>query len=72
MLVVKGKEFCGEHLGESKDNATADDSSERIPCPLDSKHTVYAKNLIKHLKICNAKPCENQPDYISQGMIHIT
>lgn len=67
LLVVKGKEYCGEHLDEEKDNKNEDDNG-RIPCPLDPKHTVYSKNLNKHLKICNAKPPENVPDYISTGL----
>lgn len=69
MTVMKGKEFCGEHLSEAP-NTSDDITGDRIPCPLDPKHTVYAKNLNKHLKICNSKPLapENVPDYIVAGL----
>ena len=29
-----------------------DDKSERIPCPLDGSHTIYKRDLKKHLRIC--------------------
>lgn len=45
----------------SKDSAPKSD--DRIPCPLDENHSVYAKNLQKHLKVCNARTQE-LPDYI--------
>lgn len=38
----------------------------RIPCPLDPKHTVYTWNLKKHLNICNARVKE-MPSYIETG-----
>lgn len=76
MMVKTGREYCGEHEtivvkrdsnGEAKpDEVTGED---RIPCPLDGNHTLYAKNLKKHLKICNARPKE-QPAYVSPGINH--
>uniref|UniRef100_T1H6X0 tRNA:m(4)X modification enzyme TRM13 n=1 Tax=Megaselia scalaris TaxID=36166 RepID=T1H6X0_MEGSC len=60
--VAKGKEYCGEHEPET-DNSEED--ADRIPCPLDGKHSVYRKNLHKHLKICNAKPKTDLPKYIT-------
>lgn len=60
MTVAKGKEYCGEH---AEVTSTENESENRIPCPLDPKHTVYSKNLRKHLKICNARPKE-MPSYI--------
>ncbi|KAI8130048.1 hypothetical protein FF38_12542 [Lucilia cuprina] len=69
MTVAKGKEYCGEHEPAVKEdsNDTALDS-ERIACPLDGKHTVYKKNLRKHLKICNARPTDDQPEYIQKNV----
>ncbi|ODV78190.1 DUF715-domain-containing protein [Suhomyces tanzawaensis NRRL Y-17324] len=40
--------FCSEHM-------INESTGERIPCPLDNKHTVWAKDLAIHLKKCNAK-----------------
>lgn len=39
----------------------------RIPCPLDPKHTVYERNIRKHLEICNAKQ-KDLPEYIVPGL----
>ncbi|XP_073700229.1 tRNA:m(4)X modification enzyme TRM13 homolog [Garra rufa] len=50
MIVGSGKTFCGEHA-----NAGEESERERIPCPLDPKHTVFEDNLAKHLKKCNSK-----------------
>ncbi|XP_028857560.1 tRNA:m(4)X modification enzyme TRM13 homolog [Denticeps clupeoides] len=50
MVVGGRKTFCGEHA-----NADQDSPRNRIPCPLDPKHTVYEDSLAKHLKKCNAK-----------------
>ncbi|CAD7084522.1 unnamed protein product [Hermetia illucens] len=66
MTVAKGKEYCGEHLSEAAENLS-ETTPDRIPCPLDPKHSVYSKNLRKHLKICNARPKE-QPPYIVSGI----
>ncbi|CAG9765306.1 unnamed protein product [Ceutorhynchus assimilis] len=69
MLVKAGKKFCGEHHKVSDDpDLTQDNLSEiRIVCPLDNKHTVYANNLEKHLKICNARPQKQEP-YIQKNI----
>lgn len=72
MTVAKGKEYCGEHEPQIEDSTAANSTDEviqnaRIPCPLDSKHSVYKKNLRKHLKICNARPAENLPPFIVRG-----
>lgn len=62
------EEFCGEHLPVDKNpwNIVNPDHA-RIVCPLDSKHTVYEKNLKKHLKICNAA-IKDRPPYIVAGL----
>lgn len=56
MTVKSGQEYCGEHQKIS--DKTSPDGNQlglRIVCPLDRKHTCYAHNLKKHLKICNAR-----------------
>ncbi|XP_061402159.1 tRNA:m(4)X modification enzyme TRM13 homolog [Musca vetustissima] len=69
MTVAKGKEYCGEHAPAVKLEAgQSPEDQDRIPCPLDGKHTVYKKNLNKHLKICNAKPKEDLPEYIQKNV----
>ncbi|EFA11905.1 tRNA:m(4)X modification enzyme TRM13 homolog-like Protein [Tribolium castaneum] len=63
MTVKPGDTFCGEHQPAG---ATTDDKI-RIVCPLDPKHTCYAHNLRKHLKICNARPGAPVP-YLQPGV----
>uniref|UniRef100_A0A1A9W5N8 tRNA:m(4)X modification enzyme TRM13 n=1 Tax=Glossina brevipalpis TaxID=37001 RepID=A0A1A9W5N8_9MUSC len=65
MTVGKNKEYCGEHepTAELPQGEIAAEG-ERIFCPLDSKHTIYKKNLRKHLKICNARPKIEVPAYL--------
>ncbi|XP_073820288.1 tRNA:m(4)X modification enzyme TRM13 homolog [Musca autumnalis] len=69
MTVAKGKDYCGEHApAVILEDGKSPEEQDRIPCPLDGKHTVYKKNLKKHLKICNAKPKEDLPDYIQKNV----
>ncbi|XP_044261825.1 tRNA:m(4)X modification enzyme TRM13 homolog isoform X1 [Tribolium madens] len=63
MSVKPGDRFCGEHQPAGATN----DDKIRIVCPLDPKHTCYAHNLRKHLKICNARPGAAVA-YIQQGV----
>ncbi|RZC39402.1 tRNA:m(4)X modification enzyme TRM13 -like, partial [Asbolus verrucosus] len=67
MTVKPGDKFCGEHQPPSEAAADKTDGKVRIVCPLDPKHTCYAHNLKKHLKICNARPGEALP-YIEKGV----
>ncbi|XP_072379376.1 tRNA:m(4)X modification enzyme TRM13 homolog [Diabrotica undecimpunctata] len=70
MTVKEGEAYCGEHKKISSDvpeTEVTKDSPTRIICPLDGKHTCYAHNLKKHLKICNARPKPTAP-YISKGI----
>jgi len=46
MQPAKGQAYCGSHASNGV--------RVRVPCPLDPGHTVYADQLKKHLKICNA------------------
>lgn len=74
MTVANGKEYCGEHLPNTIESSHEDSyipedkKTKRIPCPLDPKHTVYAWNVTKHLKICNAKRPTDLPAYIVTGI----
>lgn len=68
MTVAKGKEYCGEHEPQKQETVEELTECDRIPCPLDGKHSVYRKNLNKHLRICNAKPKTDLPDYIQPGV----
>ncbi|KAK0410993.1 hypothetical protein QR680_005421 [Steinernema hermaphroditum] len=56
MMVKNGKRFCGEH-------AIHDPSEkDRIPCPLDPKHTVATNELEDHLAHrCNARISSGDP-----------
>ncbi|XP_036377107.1 tRNA:m(4)X modification enzyme TRM13 homolog isoform X1 [Megalops cyprinoides] len=62
MVVASGKTFCGEHA-----NADQEGERERIPCPLDPKHTVFKDNLTKHLKKCNSRE-KPKPVYYIQDI----
>ena len=48
---VGGFEFCAHHLASRGD---ADDAKrgKRIPCPLDPTHSVFERDLARHLKKC--------------------
>lgn len=68
MTLKSGSDYCGEHQKVS--DTTLSDASkvgQRIICPLDQKHTCYAHNLKKHLKICNARPKTIEP-FVSKGI----
>lgn len=49
-----GEQFCLEHLQGEK-------SAERVPCPLDPKHSVWARDLAVHMAKCPARPEEPDP-----------
>lgn len=63
MLPSKGNMFCAEHFSEEKDEVMKNQQRERIVCPLDQKHTVYADQLKKHMKKCNATIKKQLPFY---------
>ncbi|KAI8375664.1 methyltransferase TRM13-domain-containing protein [Choanephora cucurbitarum] len=55
----KGGSYCGEHLVHGDEN---DVNNKRVPCPFDNSHTVFEKDLEKHMKSrCNARPREQPP-----------
>lgn len=49
---LRNLDYCVAHLAF---NDQTDNADKRVICPLDPKHSVYEKNLQKHLKKCNAK-----------------
>ncbi|XP_059621743.1 tRNA:m(4)X modification enzyme TRM13 homolog [Phlebotomus argentipes] len=69
MTVDKGGKFCSQHqpITQPNEKEMGNSGAERVPCPFDSKHTVYAFKLTKHLKICNARPMKNE-NYIKIGL----
>lgn len=69
-----GEEYCGEHMPLTTNPSDTTDTTDsinkhkiRVPCPLDPKHTVCARKLNKHLKICNAAE-KDRPNYIVPGL----
>uniref|UniRef100_A0A182MN80 tRNA:m(4)X modification enzyme TRM13 n=1 Tax=Anopheles culicifacies TaxID=139723 RepID=A0A182MN80_9DIPT len=68
MTVGAGKEYCGEHEPTDRTTDSESGTGDRIPCPLDPKHTISAAKLEKHLKICNARPPVEQKPYIVPGI----
>ncbi|XP_064549757.1 tRNA:m(4)X modification enzyme TRM13 homolog [Drosophila montana] len=63
----KGSLFCGAH--EPPSEATSENAdTERIPCPLDPKHTVFKRKLTKHLTICNAREQISTLPYIHKNI----
>ncbi|KAH8361878.1 hypothetical protein KR200_006262 [Drosophila serrata] len=74
MTANKGSPFCGAHAPptavatENVDGTGEDSFQERIPCPLDPKHTVFKRKLAKHLTICNARDQESVLPYIVKGI----
>lgn len=69
LSVAKGNRFCGEHSKERGilSESPGVESSPRIPCPLDPKHTIFADRLNKHLKICNARKHAG-PEFIKENI----
>ncbi|KAI8984281.1 methyltransferase TRM13-domain-containing protein [Mycotypha africana] len=60
----KNLKYCGEHLTADPNNEGAKDAPKRVPCPYDSSHTVFEKDLERHMqKRCNARPKEQPACY---------
>ncbi|XP_017046704.1 tRNA:m(4)X modification enzyme TRM13 homolog [Drosophila ficusphila] len=72
MTANKGSPFCGAHapptVAPSDEKSGEDSHQDRIPCPLDPKHTVFKRKLAKHLTICNARDQESSLPYIVKGV----
>lgn len=54
--------YCSEHM--MAENST---ESERIPCPLDPKHTVWRHMLESHMKKCNSRKKEVQEPWYEEN-----
>lgn len=67
MTPNKGSLFCGAHEPPTEPSAENADT-ERIPCPLDPKHTVFKRKLAKHLSICNARDQVSTLPYIQKNI----
>ncbi|XP_053699449.1 tRNA:m(4)X modification enzyme TRM13 homolog [Sabethes cyaneus] len=72
MTVGRGKQYCGEHEPQRPPSTTttgdeSETGTDRIPCPLDPKHSISATKLDKHLRICNARPVE-RPVFIQPNV----
>lgn len=74
IMVARGEMYCGEHTplsGKGDAMAAATNGNEqngdaerrRVLCPIDPKHTVFERNLRKHLRICNSV-VSIKPEYI--------
>ena len=46
---MKDSEFCGNHTMV----APAAARKERVPCPVDPRHTVFKADVEKHVRVCN-------------------
>jgi len=66
MTIKPGHFYCGEHshLLNKSDQSNVVTEDDRIPCPLDPKHSCSAKRLQSHLKKCPSKQGD-LPDFIS-------
>lgn len=62
-----GQKYCSEHMIHDLGNGL-EATNERVPCPLDSNHTVWVKDLTAHLQKCNSKPKEVQDAWFKQGL----
>eukprot|EP01047_Picozoa_sp_COSAG01_P050810 COSAG01_NODE_5174_length_4433_cov_2.338486_1_plen_449_part_00 len=70
-----GKHFCGVHEAEGADGSAmagaAAGRKQRVPCPLDPSHTVFAHDVERHVKVCVAgrqqREAEAQP-YFQRGL----
>lgn len=61
------QKYCSEHMIFDLGNGL-ESKNERVPCPLDSNHTVWAKDMITHLQKCNSKPKKVQDPWFKQGL----
>ncbi|XP_023223190.1 tRNA:m(4)X modification enzyme TRM13 homolog [Centruroides sculpturatus] len=66
MRPVLSHKFCPEHslFDEVLQN---NESTARMPCPLDRKHTCFVKGLEEHLKKCNSREKE-KPIYYQKSI----
>ena len=53
----KGSIYCGEHLIHDPEL-----SKERVPCPLNPDHSIFAKDVKKHVHVCNYRRFMEKPE----------
>ncbi|XP_001358902.2 tRNA:m(4)X modification enzyme TRM13 homolog [Drosophila pseudoobscura] len=68
MAANKESLFCGAHSPATEESKAVGAAAERIPCPLDPKHTVFKRKLAKHLTICNARDQASTLPYIVKNI----
>lgn len=56
----QGSRYCGAHLVHDTNEEIKSKLETRVPCPLDPSHTVYERDLQRHLKVCNAKKYQQE------------
>lgn len=59
MQKKKDRRFCSEHIAFDDSVAASEIKEERVPCPLDPKHSVRAQDLEMHMKKCPSRPVES-------------
>ena len=47
-----GYRYCHTHQAELHANGEAGGTSRRVPCPINPKHTVYERDLKRHVLVC--------------------
>lgn len=62
----KDRRFCSEHIQHDDTEAAAEKKGDRVPCPLDPKHSVWVRDLESHLTKCNAKPIERTESWFDK------
>ena len=63
MQKKSGRIYCSEHMIFDKSN-----ENDRIPCPYDNNHTVWAQDLQLHLRKCNARPKETNETWYTRDL----
>lgn len=63
----KDRRYCSEHIALDDTEAATEVKEERVPCPLDPKHSVWAKDLKFHLTKCPAKPVESTDPWFERN-----
>lgn len=67
MFVKKNAKFCPEHM-VLMDPAEAEKlGPPRVPCPLDPTHSIWEKDLKRHVKKCNARPGQEQDPWYEEN-----
>jgi tRNA:m4X modification enzyme len=74
MRPAEGKVFCGVHESEgavAAGQAPPATARQRVPCPIDPSHTVFADQVKHHIKVCTGakqQAAHLQQPYFSAGL----